>query len=381
MNKDSQINDNYKDSNSLSTEVGDTELFNVWADEYGALYSKDKERLLKVPEEIEEYTILTGTKIICNNAFRGCVKMKSVIISDSVMEIGRFAFASCNSLTSVVIPNHTKSIGDGGFANCTSLQKIHLSDSVQRIGGCAFIGCKSMICIVLPNNIKMIEDGLLYGCASLRFAMIPQKVEKIGHFAFGGCENLTSVLLSEKLIHIKESAFHGCVKLTSISIPDTVKEIEEFAFKNCFLEKLNIGRGVVTVAKSAFEECCVISLSLNCKYIDTWFNDKLSIQNLHIGENVEMIVDYAFAGCSGLISLHIPANVTTIGKEAFANCRNLKDVDFCNCHVSIGEGAFSGCTEITYIYIPQGSRNYFEKMLSGLKTKLIEKCEESELPF
>ena len=48
--------------------------------------------------------------------FFGCEKLSNIIIPNSVIEIGEYAFGFCSSLTNVTIPNIQTSIGkDVGF--------------------------------------------------------------------------------------------------------------------------------------------------------------------------------------------------------------------------------------------------------------------------
>ncbi|MBQ7280165.1 MAG: leucine-rich repeat protein [Bacteroidales bacterium] len=65
---------------------------NAWTDEYGAKYSQDRKRLLKGPNNLEEYTILQGTTVICDGAFVGCKSLKQINIPNSVTHIGDYAF-------------------------------------------------------------------------------------------------------------------------------------------------------------------------------------------------------------------------------------------------------------------------------------------------
>lgn len=127
---------------------------------------------------------------------------------DDVFPENMFTRSSCTRLTSVVVPNSVTEIGVSAFAYVRSLKSVVLGNKVETIGGWAF--CDTGLTeINLP--------------ASLRY---------IGHDAFEGCD-FESIDFPEQLEYIGESAFWNCYNLKSIRIPASVKEIVERAFGNC----------------------------------------------------------------------------------------------------------------------------------------------------
>ena len=69
---------------------------------------------------------------IYNNAFLLRNDLSSVVIPDSVTEIGEGAFCDCDSLTSVTIGNNVTSIGRGAFYDCDILTNITFNGSVEQ---------------------------------------------------------------------------------------------------------------------------------------------------------------------------------------------------------------------------------------------------------
>lgn len=117
----------------LSTEVTKEDRANVWTDEYGAKYSKDRKRLVKGSRNLENYEIRKGIKVICDAAFHGCSSLQRIMIPNGVTSIGEGAFDSCSSLRRIVIPDGVTSIGDEAFCFCPSLQHIYVcSASYER---------------------------------------------------------------------------------------------------------------------------------------------------------------------------------------------------------------------------------------------------------
>ena len=86
------------------------------------------------------------------SSYSGSVVIPSTLhISRGVYEvtsIGDSAFYSCDSLTSVTIPNTVTSIGFRTFYNCRSQTSVTIPNSVNSIGNDAFDGCTAMTKLV-----------------------------------------------------------------------------------------------------------------------------------------------------------------------------------------------------------------------------------------
>ena len=93
----------------LSTEYTDMDLTSGWTDEYGAIYSEDRKRLLQFPKFASSYTIKEGTQVICN---RSCnfSSLRQITIPNSVINIGSniFDYIWNNNVLEIVIPIGTK---------------------------------------------------------------------------------------------------------------------------------------------------------------------------------------------------------------------------------------------------------------------------------
>ena len=141
---------------ALSTEASDDDIADVWTDKFGVKYSPDKKRLIHAPEELQDYTILEGTEIICDDAFSNSENLVSVTIPGSVREIGQKAFASCNNLISINLSGNVKLIKEAAFENCKSLSSFIIraqNDTNKRvqISRNAFAGCESIEYLEWPE--------------------------------------------------------------------------------------------------------------------------------------------------------------------------------------------------------------------------------------
>ena len=61
---------------------------------------------------------------ISSYAFAGCNGLTELIIPDSVIYIGANAFADCDGFTEIVIPSSVKYVGEHAFSNCKKLESV-----------------------------------------------------------------------------------------------------------------------------------------------------------------------------------------------------------------------------------------------------------------
>jgi hypothetical protein len=104
--------------------------------------------------------------------------IETVVIPDTVTNIGNRAFEHCTGLTSVTIGNGVTSIDQEVFCNCSSLTSITIPDSVTYIGIAAFSNCTGLTSITIPDGVTSIGDAAFYGCDSLTTVYYTGTVEQ-----------------------------------------------------------------------------------------------------------------------------------------------------------------------------------------------------------
>ena len=364
----------------ISTKATEEELKEALVDEWGVKYSKDGRKLLKAPQKLDgTYSIRKGTKIICDEAFRwskiiGCRSLTSLVIPDSVTNIGDYAFAFCRSLTDIVIPDSVTSIGNWAFWNCRSLTDIDIPDSVTSIGDNAFQFCSSLSTIAISDSVTSIGNNAFCDCRSLTGIDIPDSVTNIGDAAFSGCKSLRTIVIPDSVTSIGNNAFCDCSSLSNLVLPDSVTRIGGGAFSGCLLlEYISIPKNVICLNVNPFVNWDGKLECLSPNYIyedDVLFNkDKskivsfrnLNIESYIIPNNVTSIGDAAFSGCRSLTEIVIPNSVTSIGGGVFWNCRSLSNIVIPNSVSSIGTWAFCGCKSLRSLVIPDSVTSIGDK--------------------
>lgn len=325
-------------------------------------------------------TGLTGSLIIPNSvtnigymAFSGCTGFTgSLSIPNSVTSIASWAFENCSGFTgTLIIPSSVTSIRGSSFRNCSGLEGIVVDTDnpvFDSRGNCNAIinsstnelvlGCKNTI---IPNDVFSIGSYAFAGCSGLTGNLIiPNSVTMIGDAAFRDCIGLTNNLsLPSSITSISPETFLGCIGLTSITIPNSVTTIGSVAFSKCSgLTSIIIPMSVTSIGSEAFSDCSGLEQIIveagnmifdsrdSCNAIIETSNNTLRVgcKNTFIPNSVTSIGDRAFVNCSGLTSVDIPNSVTTIGVCAFRGCSGLfGSLTIPNSVTIIGYEAFSNC--------------------------------------
>lgn len=334
-------------------------------------------------KSIRNCNIHSNTKVIGGYAFADCELITSIIIPDFVTSIGMMAFYECTSLTNVVIGDSVANIGSSAFSNCNSLTSIEIPDSVMSIGEGAFASCrvlKSIEVDVKNKNYKSM-DGNLYtkdGTILIQYAIgkeessftIPSFVISIGNKAFGWCESLLSVIIPDNVLTVGDCSFISCHLLENVVISDSVISIGNQAFCYCYsLLSVNIPDSVTSIGEGAFSYCTSLTSievdvkNKNYKSMDgnLYTKDGTILIQYSVGKEeslftipnfVTNIDDSAFADCAYLTRVEIPNSVTIIGAWAFFSCRSLESIVIPDSVTSIAHQAFIYCNSLESVVIP-----------------------------
>ena len=118
-------------------------------------------------------------------------------------------------LTSVIIPDSVTEIGEIAFYGCVNLNSVNIPDSVVKIGHGAFADT-GLTSVTIPDSVKIIDSSTFSGCQKLTSVTIPDSVVYIGWSAFEDCTGLKSVFIPAATVDIDDSAFNGCKAVITV---------------------------------------------------------------------------------------------------------------------------------------------------------------------
>ena len=227
---------------------------------------KDDEIYINTKRSLLEYPLFHG---------KFNVPIKSIIIPDTVTEIGAHAFEICFELTEIEIP-----------------------DSVTKMGEYSFFGCKKLTNVNLPEKITTIEDYTFTGCASLSRIEIPSSVTSIGENTFYGAKLIMLATIGNE--NVQEIELPDIIKRT-MNEGDILYTSSDFKLTNCSLSEdkmeLLIDAEVASketvslkVTGGALDGLEVVVVGLK-KYEVTEKNGERYIENINPGTKIQEFID------------------------------------------------------------------------------------------
>ncbi len=247
------------------------------------------------------------------------VVIPSEIAGETITAIGDNAFANCDFITSITLPNTITSIGESAFFYC-QISEINLPEGLLSIGYGAFSSTRL-------TNVE-----------------IPASVTSIAYDSFSFCDELDSFSVSDDntvyssdggaLFNKDQTTIIKFVTNTEgeYTIPGTVVTISSNAFSQSRLSRINIPNSVRTIEQDGIAHT--------------------NITYLNIPETVTSIGAFAFEGNTSLYEVILPQSITEIGDGWFYKCSDLSRIELSYRLERIGSNAFYACG-LSQLYIPK----------------------------
>lgn len=277
--------------------------------------------------------------------------LSTIDIHEDCKIINAKAFADCNNLLEVHIPDGVTYIGESTFANAVNLKTVTIplyEDSLNNIFK------DSSVETVIING-EAIPNGLFDKNNTIKEVVINDSVTSIGEYAFYGCNNLTSVVFGSGLQELSPYAFMGSGILQADLSKTSIAVIPVDAFYGSRVESVILPTTCKSIESSAFYNCSNLS-SINLEYVEEIgmqaFEYTSSLQQVDIS-SLSTIESNTFAR-SGLTSINISSNVKSIGEKAFAYCYELTEINFASNITSLTLSDSFIATAITSIDLPEG---------------------------
>ena len=304
---------------------------------------------------LERITLPANMNIVPPEMFLDCSALEEAVIQNGVKSIG-FRALSGTAVTSVLVPETVEEIGKEAFMGCERLIKVYIPENVRSIGNDAFDRCKKLNSFSLSLNGDL-ELLTVYRCIARR-DMQKLKSVRISGRGFDFTGRLDTHTFRKALGALAEegdaAAVHALERLApEYAVLSCLEQHELFKLRTDVdadmnelivtdgladgvkLEEVHIPYGVTSIGSEAFVRCYV--------------------KKLYVPESVTNISGDAFSG-STIEEIHLPSSLNEIPRELFRDCQNLRKPVLSEGIEIIGARAFDGCEQLAAIVIPESMK-------------------------
>ena len=342
---------------------------------------------------------------VMNVAFENCSSLKSVNLSNTLTELQGGVFMK-TGLESVDISNVQKihdcyqadGVSKGAFRECVKLRSVTLSDKLTYIGSHAFRGCTSLNDIPITSNLSYIGTDAFYGCPLTGLEIDLSGVSNLngGVFATTGIKKVKFGTPITTNYYgsggVNWGAFRNCTSLETVEGLEYLENVSVGLFAGCtslYIDHANL-KNVKTCGVDSFTGVSIRELSfdnvtsLPANQWNTSYLGKTDVlEKVKIRGEITVIPTYIFKGYTELSDADIEwSKIKEIGGSAFYNCKSLfiDELDLSSI-TSLGQTAFYNVNIRKFIMgdelvtMPQsaysecsyGNKTYLEDVVIGKK--------------
>lgn len=206
-------------------------------------YTGTREHVL-IPSEIGGFPVTA----LADKAFYE-KHVTTVVVPDSVTEIGDLCFSGDNYLVSLTLPDGLAELSYGALESCYSLMDFELPKGLKTIGAGALQAIFYLTHLTIPAGVTDIEQMnflMMHGLEEVSVA------EGSTSFTYDAENGLLMTADKARLLH----CFFHLAPQKEIILPEGMKTIDPFAFHyDVTVEKIVLPEGAETIGLLAFGIC------------------------------------------------------------------------------------------------------------------------------
>ena len=289
-------------------------------------------------------------------AFQNCSNLLSADLGEINNEcvISNYIFKECSLLNNISLGN-VRSIGSYMFYNCSSLENVIIPDTCIYIGSYAFSksGIKDFKASSTLNTIY--EYAFSESNIEIADLSTMASDSTIGNYLFYKCSKLDAAILPD-IETIPYSLFEECSKLVNFELPQSVTNINSKAFYQSGIKKIVLPAALTKANGASYEfsysalEEVIINSSAETYLSVNAFTGCSNIKKVTFNEGVTNVSQAIFDGCSNLKDANLASTITKIGASAFNKCSSLCSITIPQNVSEIGDNAFDNCNKLLEIY-------------------------------
>lgn len=315
-----------------------------------------------IPMVYEAKTVYGATGSRCtaigdSGVFRTFYNMSAFTISNTVEKIGSWAFSiSLNSLKSIIIPDSVTEIGEFAFYNSTAngkgIGEVSIGRGVEKIGEYAFCGC-AFSSITIPDNVEILDKGAFVYCSGLTSITCEATTPPtLGSYVFDNTNNAPIYVPCDSLEAYKsaENWSNYADRIQCIE-PATPKWIATYQDSH--------------TESGACDEYCLNSYEIP---------NKSDVVSIDIQDCVTCIGEGGLFNLINLAVIDLPSGVTYFCCNSFKDCSSLQYMVFRSPTVMAFQGDVDVCGNYTYAFLNTNDCDIYvpDDLVSSYKSRYSE---------
>ena len=175
--------------------------------------------------------------------FKGCTKLKCVLLNSRVKSIGESCFYNCKVISSAKL---NAEIGETAFMHCSGITSLTMGKGVEKIGNYAFAYCTGLTTVEVPDSVLTLGKSFLSFCTNVETLKINGSPSRLTFdmLNIGEGSKLKTLTLAAGITELADSALtNGGAYfnyLTELNLPSTLEKFGVNCFKGIKVKKLTI---------------------------------------------------------------------------------------------------------------------------------------------
>ena len=304
---------------------------------------------------------------IGDRAFAHQQKIQSIVIPQTVMNVGVAAFAGCKNLTSVYLGDSVSYISSKTFTSTESLTEIFITSPEFKVSNDAFYNAGyEDLTVYLDDNDSLnevkeiiLESGArtatIEDIVCLRYSVVNGNEIKIAGIASHVCPNghngivIPGTIDGKTVTAIADGAFAGNNTVVKIYLPETIRKIGDSAFKGA--SKL------YDIAFYHYE---------GTKFVETDSNAYFAMDGGALYSS-DFKTLYAYMTARSEVEMNVNRNTRYVKSNAFFNATNLLSITFLEdlYESGIAIAALTGVNQNLIVYTPSTTSKVYLALSAG----------------
>ena len=276
---------------------------------------------------IEKIILEDGAQYVPTDLCYGADHIRTVVIPDTVTEIGESAF-QCAAITEITLPDSVKKIGRKAFKN-SGITEITLPEGLEEMGSSVFENCEGITELTVPSTLT-----------EAKWALCNSRIETLT--VADGMETLPERIAEED------------TALRTVNLPRSVTSLGYAAFVKTGITEFTVPKQI-TAGEACFEESALETVSFEDgleRIPNKMFQNTKNLKTINWTPDITEIGENAFRYSTGLETVEIPDTVQTIERSAFEHCEGITALRLPEGGAKIGIMAFAFCNALESAYLP-----------------------------